>query len=284
MASRAAAPQVTLPTHVSRVQSPSSINTFKQCPRKYYYHYIEQLPTKHSIHLLRGNITHTALDKFFDTNVVNVPDGEEFFFTMKVVLNETFRKEWQRARPELESLGLTKEELLGYYDETKLMVNNYFDYFTDKMHYFTRFLPVKEAWEAVKPSREVEFCSEEHCVRGFMDAIHDENGKTLILDYKTSRKAHITPEYELQLSIYALLYQEKFRMPDMVGIFFLKEGKECLLDVTPQMVERAKQEIMDVHLGTKSSDVQDYPKRPSPLCRWATGACDFYDECWEKRD
>ena len=45
----------------ARVQSPSSIITYRQCPRKYYYHYIENLPTKPSIHTIRGKIVHSVL-------------------------------------------------------------------------------------------------------------------------------------------------------------------------------------------------------------------------------
>jgi len=280
MASRAVT-EVALPSHFKRVQSPSSINTWKQCPRKYYYHYIYGLPQQPSIHLVRGTIVHTTLERFFDTDITNVPNEQKaFFFTMQVVLNEQFRREWDAAKPELLSLGLTEEQLVGYYDETKRMVNNYFEYFTDKTNYFLRLLPVKEAWEAVKPQREVEFFSDKHYVRGFMDAIHDEAGKTLILDYKTSRKSEISRDYELQLAIYALLYQEKFRLPELVGIYFLRDGKERLLDVTPAMVEWAKREIEQVHLGTCSEKMADYPKKPGPLCKWSTGQCDYYAECF----
>ncbi len=271
-----------LPPHCSRLQSPSSINTWKQCPRKYYYRYVAGLPSKPSIHLLRGSITHTALERFFDTDVTNVPDEKKLFFTtMRVILYETFKREWSRARPKLEGLGLSEEVLTGYYDETKLMLANYFEYFTSKIAYFTSFLSIKEAWDAVKPSREMEFVSVEHGVHGFIDAIHDESGKTIIIDYKTSRKAKVTEEYALQLAIYALLYEEKVRRPDLVGIYFLKEGREELFPVTSGMIERAKEEVLACHLGTRSRDVGDYPKRPGPLCKWATGQCDYYEYCFE---
>ncbi len=270
-----------LPDGISRIQSPSSINLYKQCPRKYWYRYVGRLPSLPSIHLARGSIVHNALEKFFDSDISNVPEDTTLFFvTMKVILHERFKKEWEAYREELESLELTPEQLTGYYDETVRMIENYFDYFTDKIKYFARLLPIKEAWEAVKPIREAEFLSKEHHVRGFLDAIHTEAGKTLILDYKTSRKAEISPEYELQLSIYAMLYQEQFHMPDMVGIYFLKDGIECLMDVTPDMIEEAKQEIQNVHVATQTKDMKEYPKKPSGLCKWATGQCDFYDYCF----
>lgn len=269
-----------LPENISRVQSPSSINTYGQCPRKYFYVYKEKLQTGRSIHLTRGVITHTTLEVFFDIDVSNIPE-DSFMFTLKIILNETFKKEWAKGKEELDSLGMTKEEIQGYYDETKDMVNNYFEYFTDKMNYFQRFMSIKEAWEAVKPQRELLLSSEIHWVRGYVDAIHDEAGKTIILDYKTSKRAKITPEYKLQLGIYAMLYEEKFRLPDMVGIYFLKEGKEMLLDVDPEMVEEAKKTCTEIHLNTRSDSITDYPKKTSPLCKWSTGQCDFYEVCMQ---
>ncbi len=270
-----------LPEGMARMQSPSSINTFKQCPRKYWYRYWARLPGKPSIHLARGKAVHEALEHFFDTDVTNVPDDPEGFFrTMRVVLLEHFKRAWSAHQEEFDQLDLTPEELTGYYDESLRMVGNYFDYFTDKIKYFTRLLPVKEAWEAVRPTREIEVASRQHGVRGFIDAIHDEAGKTLILDYKTSRKSIISPEYKLQLAIYAMLYTERFRMPELVGIYFLKDGVEQLLDVTPEMIEWAKNEVAEVHLQTRSCAVEEYPKKPSPLCKWATGQCDFYEYCF----
>lgn len=264
---------------VGRVQSPSSINTFRQCPRKYYYRYIAELPSLPSIHLIRGKVAHAALETFFDTEITNIP-AEGFFFTLKVVLNERFKQEWHAAEAEFAKLELSPERLQGYYDETKRMINNYFEYFMEKSNYFLRFMPPHEAWEAVKPQREMHFESPRHRVHGYIDAIHDEVGKTLILDYKTSRKSVLTPEYELQLGIYAMMYQEQHRTPDMVGIYFLRDGKEVLLDVSQELIESARAAVEQVHLGTQTNEIQDYPKRPGPLCKWSTGQCDYYDYCF----
>ena len=49
-----------------KVQSPSSIKTYKQCPRKYYYSYILGLEQPPNVHTVRGNIAHSVLEHFFD--------------------------------------------------------------------------------------------------------------------------------------------------------------------------------------------------------------------------
>ena len=47
-----------------RIQSPSSINMYKRCPRKYYLHYILKKPIKPNIHLFRGSTVHSTIEIF----------------------------------------------------------------------------------------------------------------------------------------------------------------------------------------------------------------------------
>jgi len=42
----------------------------------------------------------------------------------------------------------------------------------------------------------------------------------------------------------------------------------------------ARFEVEQIHASTASDDIRDYPMRPSPLCKWRTGQCDFYDICF----
>jgi len=123
--------------------------------------------------------------------------------------------------------------------------------------------------------------SAQHCVRGYIDAIQeDPDGSTLILDYKTSKKLQISPEYRLQLGIYALLREDQQLAADEVGIFFLKHAQELRAPVTPELVQNAREACANVQLKTKSDKVEDYPKKPGPLCKWSTGQCEFYDICF----
>ncbi|MBU1112053.1 MAG: hypothetical protein KJ896_04705, partial [Nanoarchaeota archaeon] len=84
----------------------------------------------------------------------------------------------------------------------------------------------------------------------------------------------------LQLAIYGLLYEEKHgKLPDKVGIFFLRDQKK-MLPVVPDMIQRAKAEIEMIHAHTSmTEEINDYPKKITPLCKWSTGQCDFYEVC-----
>ena len=86
---------------VKRVQSPSSINTFLQCPRKYYYQYIEKLPTKPSIHTVRGNIAHSTLEHFYALDVSSFTHYEKDF---KVAIQKLFLEQWTAYKKELSGL------------------------------------------------------------------------------------------------------------------------------------------------------------------------------------
>ena len=78
----------TMELKIKRIQSASSINTFKQCPRKYFYSYVLELPTAPNIYQVRGNIAHSALEHFFTINTNHI-DEKNYEKQLK---NSTLRK------------------------------------------------------------------------------------------------------------------------------------------------------------------------------------------------
>jgi predicted RecB family nuclease len=138
----------------------------------------------------------------------------------------------------------------------------------------------EEAFARHTPRIEEEYSNQERRVRGFIDAIHERDGEVHIRDYKTSNKPVITDEYRLQLAIYALLYNDTHGVvPDTVGIFFLKFGEQ-LMSVNDELLHEAALEIAWVHERTQTDDMNEYPKRLTPLCNY----CDFYERCWKQKE
>lgn len=86
----------------------------------------------------------------------------------------------------------------------------------------------------------------------------------------------------MQLSIYALLYYEKHnKLPDRVGIDFLKWGRK-FIPVNSRMIRFAKDECKLIKSNTRTTDVKDYPKQESKLCKWGEGknkCCEYYALC-----
>lgn len=264
-----------------RVESPSSINIYKQCPRKYYYQYVERLPTGTSIHLIRGSLVHSVLEDFFDADM----DTEQFqnFRFLHLRLLSLFKKYWTQNKESLTGLNMSDDELQFYFDESVAMIQNWFNRYKTRMQKRIEetnctFL---DAFNYLKPIREEEYASEEFMVKGYIDIIYELDDKVYVIDYKTSKKDHISDAYKLQLAIYALLYEEKHgKRPDYVGIDFLK-SIEKMLPVDDDLITHAKFELEQIHASTTSNDMEDYQKHVTPLCKWRTGQCDFYEVCFE---
>jgi len=258
-----------------RLQSPSSINAYKQCPRKYYYNYIEKMPTTPSIYLIRGKIVHSVLEDFFKIDIDNVSESN-FVFELNVLINELFLSHWEKNKKNLECLDVNLE---FYFNETRAMIGEWINDFVSKLFDKMEGMSFRESFNWLKPKTEVHYVSKEHNVQGYIDAVHD-NGKVVLVDYKTSSRDYMSAEYKLQLAIYALLYKEEHGVvPDKVGVNFLKFG-EKFIDVDEELLAMAVQECKWIRGRTQSTDIEDYPQKESPLCKWNSGQCDFYEICF----
>ncbi len=263
----------------ARIQSPNSINTYKQCPRKYYYNYIVCLEKKiPSIHLQRGKIVHSALEDFFKIDISKI-NHDHFEFELKIVLLNLFKQKWIDNKKDLIKTELNQDQLDFYYEETAMMVDNWFKNFLNRLKPSITIYGLEDGFKRIKPVTEMHFISNDYQVQGFVDAIHEIDGKISLIDYKTSSREKITEEYRLQLAIYALLYREKYgKNPHLVGIDFLRH-KPHYLEVDKELLEFARRECNIIQEKTLSEDIEDYPMNPSALCKY----CDFYDICFGQK-
>jgi len=260
-----------------RLQSPSSINTYKQCPRKYYYRYIERLESVPNIHQVRGNIAHKVLEEFFDIDLEGVTD-DTFETHLRFKMQFMLLEEWKKNEERLKQFNLSQEQEIFYFEETLLMLMNWLDYMLERIR--RKGSPYSDSFKRLTPVREKEYRNYDLYVRGFIDAIEETEDGVMLIDYKTSSSFNMSEEYKLQMGIYALLYKEEHGMlPSKVGIFFLKH-KLKLMRVDEELLDTALKEIEGIHKNTMSRNAEDYPKVISRLCRWSTGQCDFYGHCF----
>ena len=265
-----------------RVESASSINTYKQCPRKYYYSYIEKLKTLPNIYCLRGNAIHSTLEEFFNLDISILSEGN-YEFELAIIAHEIFKKEWGKRRKDLDKLGLENAKLEFFKKESQGMLNDWLRRFFKKLKEEQALHKKKEmseksfreSFEILRPETELYLESEKYQVRGYIDALHKIENKIILIDYKTSKRDGLTEEYKLQLAIYSLLYYDKFgKIPDRVGIDLLRHG-ERVIDVDDDLIEMAKKETLAMAGRTSSDKKEDYPIQKSRLCPW----CDFKDIC-----
>ncbi len=263
-----------------RIQSPSSINLFKQCPRKYFYQYILQLPTGDNVYQIRGNVVHSVLEDFFMINVNHI-DDKNFENQLKISTQELLVKHWREQKERFDKISLPPDKTLFYFEETLHMLMGWVNLFCKKIKNTKK--SFKEAFLYLTPLAEQHFISQKYGVQGYIDAIEIQDGKIRIMDYKTSSKNEITDEYLLQLAIYVLLYEEKYKkFPDEVGLYLLKFGEKSI-KADRKLLDLAKKEVEMIHKNTQSESMEDYPKNAGPLCKWSSGKCDFYDICFGQK-
>lgn len=264
-----------------RIQSPSSINTFKQCQRKYYFQYIEKLPTSPSIHLVRGNIVHSVLEDFYDIDVQSFTN-ENFPQKFNQAIQTLLMHHWREYSDKLSLLGLSDDKLKFYFEESMAMLMNWSNQFVSdfSLRLNEGGIDIPSLFSKVTPIREEKYVSTKYDVRGFIDAIQIQDGEVHIIDYKTNSSSEIKKSILRQLSIYCLMYKERHgKLPDKVGAFFVRD-KLKMLSVNEDMVQSAKVDIEGIHAHTSMTEEKsDYKQNITPLCKWRTGQCDFYSVC-----
>lgn len=264
-----------------RIESPSSINTFKQCQRRYYYQYIEKLPTLPSIHTVRGNIAHSCLEHFYDLDTSSFTE-ENYKLKCREAMQKLLLHQWGVYKKEVGELKLSQDLIRFYFEETMLMLINWVNQFLERLEETRqkKQMSVQEAFNYLTPVREIQYVSDNYSVQGFIDAIQHLDDEVHIIDYKTNHNLEVKDSIRLQLAIYSLLYFEKHgKLPSKAGIFFLRH-KLKLVPVDEELLELAKREIELIHAHTSATEKkEDYPKKVGPLCKWNGGQCDFYEIC-----
>jgi len=232
-----------------KFQSPTSINTYLRCPRKYYLRYIKGLKSKPSIHLIRGKAVHETIAQFSQMNFDRSADPE----TIDNTLLDLFGKNWHTQNSEIQRLVIDGKTIDEFYSESQEMLTGWLKRYLEKRYN--------------RPKTEIKLFSKTHKVMGIIDAVFTDNGRILLLDYKTGKKNEITQDIKVQLAVYALLYREKFgRMPDIVAIDFLKHQEERRFRASEKLIQYAAQICSDIHKKTISNTEKDYPCQCSGWC------------------
>ncbi len=249
--------------------SPSSIIVYNQCPRLYYYQYIERKPSFPHIDLIKGSVVHETIREFF-TEAPSPTDMNPKVWTENRLM-KAFVITWDAKRDQIQRLNLSDNEIKLHNKECYEMLLNWGQYFITKLQKTS--FPLYEAFIKIKPKTEAEVTYEEYEIKGLIDSIEHINGETWIIDYKTSSKFEITRENRLQLALYALMYKKNYKIqPDKAGVFFLKERLH-LIAVDDQMLEYADKECKNIFEKTQTRNIEDYPQNVGYLCRALSGAC-----------
>jgi CRISPR/Cas system-associated exonuclease Cas4 (RecB family) len=218
-----------------------------------------------------------VLEEFFNADL-SLMTFDNHKNLLRQRMQSLFLSVWQASRAELNEFALSSDQEKFYFSETMLMLFNWLEQFLAKIQ-SSPDQSFADLFKKLTPIREREYTSPELYVRGFIDAIEDGETGVCIMDYKTNTYLEITDEQRLQLAIYALLYKRTHGVtPAKAGIFFLR-SRPKFISVDSNLLSDAEREIFTIHEKTQTTEINDYPLKPGPLCK----TCDFYKICFEQK-
>src|SRR5574342_655910 len=140
--------------------SASSIKTYEQCPKKYYFTYIEKAPRKEWEHFDLGNLCHKTLEIF---HRIYMNDGNKMGS-----LNKLMTHSYSTAKKEFEDIPPTIK------DEAKELLTNYLKSVT------ANGMPLVKGVETPFNFK----INDQVLIRGFIDRLDiSKDGKFKIIDY-----------------------------------------------------------------------------------------------------
>ncbi len=149
------------------VLSYSKVTSFKQCPKKYKFAYIDKLPRVDKPYTVFGNFCHYALQRFHERFLDTQKPS-----TYKEAMILSFRESIEKYKEKL-----TKEQIDEGYGIMKLYLSQIID--LGKQNKFPNVLNVeKKIWKTI----------DDFIFYGFIDRVQkDEDGLFHIIDYKTTK-------------------------------------------------------------------------------------------------
>jgi len=231
--------------------SASSVKTYDQCPKKYFFNYIERAPKKDWVHFDLGNLCHKALEIFHQVNMKKPVPKKEW--------NKLMGKCFGKARKKYPRLN---DDLLK---EAKDLLK---DYLT----------ALKKSGMPNVQGVETDFSfniTDDVLIRGFLDRYDVmKDGRFHIIDYKTTKSVQYLDEE--QLLIYGLWLRKQH--PDIEsfrGSYLLLRHDSNLksYDFTIEDVDKIEKKLINYASKIRDDDV--WVPVPTRLCNW----CDFKDIC-----
>jgi ATP-dependent helicase/DNAse subunit B len=232
--------------------SASAIKTYEQCPRKYFYNYVERAPRKQWDHFDLGNLCHKALEIF---HLIYMEEG----LKKKKSLNKLMSHSFSQAR---KSFPKMSNKLVA---EAKDLLTDYLKSVQDNG------MPVVKGVETafnLKLGKDV-------LLRGFLDRLDVmKDARFEIVDYKTTKNEKYLDDF--QLLVYGLWLKNEH--PDIDSFrgsyILLRHGSKMKsFDFNMRDVDKLEKKLIDY--SSKIKGEEEWAPVPSMLCNW----CDFKEIC-----
>jgi DNA helicase-2/ATP-dependent DNA helicase PcrA len=244
-----ATPYIKLPTEKFELKatSYSQIETFKDCPLKYKYRYVLQIPSEPNHALNFGQSIHEVLKNFHQLEMLG-----------KEVSLETLHKLYERS---FIAEGYdSKEHLKERFDQGKAALEEYFNVYRQALG------------KPIMLEREFRLNLNGVILKGKIDRIDETDEGLKIIDYKTgSAQKKNTVDRDEQLSIYALAGKEALNLPiEKLALYFIEDNSKVETKRSEKQIADKKAELAAVVEKIKQGEFIAKPGFPFPC-----GFCEF---------
>lgn len=231
----------------------SRVDTYRTCPLKFRFAYVDRLPSEPSPHLSWGSSLHAALQAWWDQKLPTPPPVE--------VLLQGLYDGWDDSGFD----GMPREEKLEWYAHAQDILRRH------HARYASMYTPAVacEEWFELDLGDGIE-------VVGSIDHVaRTANGGLGIVDWKTNRKARPRSKVasSLQLAIYTLAAVELWgQEPEWVALDFVVPGVRVTVPRSEIDTDGALTTLRQVADLIRA---ESFPPAPTALCGW----CDYRTIC-----
>ena len=231
----------------------SRVDTYRSCPLRFRFAYVDQLPATPGPQLSWGSSIHAALEAWWDQKLPQPPPVEH--------LLQALYDHWDNEG----FAGMDRDEKVRWYRHAQEVLRRHHARFAAD---YTPAVATEQWFELDLGDDIVVVGSIDHVQR-------TPSGGLGIVDWKTNRKAKTRRQVagSLQLAIYTLAAAELWGTePEWVALDFVVPGLRVTVDRPDIDTGRAVAEIRDVAARIRS---EAFEPTPSPLCPW----CDWRASC-----
>lgn len=259
----------------SEYLSKSRLKSWVNCPRKYYYKYVEGIDTPETESMRRGTAVHELIESYYENANKYAENNDELPATLFELLDEEQCEDWR------EYLNPYLSHFLGFERRRWEMANGNME----------DWLPVaieEEIWREVFDDTPVLMGHADVLLPATSFATEDvpEEHGCVLVDFKTGEpksdryRSHENAGVYLDLAYYALLFESDFDIVAVGGYY----PKTNTLVTSPISKERQRfvEDVSKDIASANPDDINDFPINEMPLCAWGGGEderCAFYDEC-----
>jgi RecB family exonuclease len=240
----------------------SALETFKRCPLKFKFQYVDKIKAPKSKEAVFGTLLHSALKILHEPGLV-IPTEEDI---LKYLADNWDAKIYSDEQ----------ESALAFAQAIKIMK----DYYAKNYPADFNVVALETPFEAP-----IQAGNNLHLITGKIDRIDKTpEGLFEVIDYKTAKKmpSQQTVDKDLQLSIYHLGVANRWpslakeRRPVKVSLYYLKHGEKLSSARTAQDLASTTEEVIkSLETIGRAHETEKFPATPNPLCDW----CEYQKNC-----